>query len=112
MSHASLLTLDTLDDRREVWHLLHRLSPRRRVSFLAWACERCTGPRGAKPVASHRMAGTIEQAYRCDGADLRLTNEVYGDLLALAANYRFDLGAAAVELERRVKSAGSASSAS
>ncbi|VTT96582.1 unnamed protein product [Gemmataceae bacterium] len=101
MNHPSLLTLDTLDDRRELHTLLARLSPRARVSFLAWCCGQVTGR--VRPVASARMGSTVGAAYRCGRADDRLTNEVYGDLLSLAANYGFDLAAAAAELERRVR---------
>lgn len=101
MNHPSLLSLDTLDDRRELHTLLCKLSPRARVSFLAWCCSQVNGK--LRPVASARMGETVDLAYRCGRADDRLTNEIYGDLLSLAANYRFDLGAAAVELERRVR---------
>lgn len=99
----SLITLDTLDDRRELWHLLHRLPPRRRVSFLAWCCGKVRRPDGNGPVASSRMAETIAGAARCDRFDHRLTNEIYGDVLALSAQWGLDLAAAAAELERRVR---------
>lgn len=105
MNHPSLLTMDTRDDRVELWHLLHRLSPRRRVSFLAWCCGKVRRPDGAGPVASSRMAPAVESSYRCDAADVRLTNEVYGDVLVCAAQWGLDLAAAAAELERRVRSA-------
>lgn len=106
----SLLAIDTKDDRREIWHLLHRLSPRARVSYLAWCCSRSRPVMGRLPVASSRMAPTVDLAHRCDRADLRLTNEIYSDMLSLAANYALDLVVAACELERRVR--GRASSAS
>ena len=102
----SILTLDTLDDRRELHSLLHRLSPRRRVSFLAWCCRQVSGPNGTRPVASSRVGPTLEAAYRCSVADERLTNEMYGDVLALAAQWDLDLAAAARELEARVRRPG------
>ena len=101
--NKSLLTLDTLDDRRELWHLLAKLPPRSRVSFLAWCCKRAKPVLGRLPVASGRMAPTVEMAGRCDRHDLRLTNEIYSDLLYMAANHDLDLTAAAAELERRVR---------
>jgi hypothetical protein len=108
--HRSLLAVDTLDDRREIYHLLHRLSPRARVSFLAWCCTRVPASVKMRPVASPRMAPAVELAYRCAAADERLTAEVYGDLLAMAVVYDLDLAAAALELERRVRRPASPSS--
>ena len=102
-ANRSLFTLDTLDDRREIWALLHRLSPRARVSAVAWACSRVRTPSGRQPVVSSRLAPTVRAAHACDRADDRLTNELYGDLLALAANWDLDLGAVAVELQRRAR---------
>lgn len=100
----SILTLDTLCDRKEIWSLLHKLSPHRRVEFLDWCCEQVSGPGKMRPVPSRlRMAETIRMAYRCDKADLRLTNECYTDCLMLSSQYKLDLGRAAVELEARVK---------
>lgn len=106
MSRPSILVLDTLDDRRELWCLLHRLSPRRRVSFLADCCDRVRRPDGAGPVASRRMAPAVALAYRCGRADDRLTTEVYGDLLVLACQWGLDLAAAAAALEGRVRRRG------
>src|SRR3990172_248232 len=97
--NTSLITLDTLDDRREIWLLLHRLSPRRRVAYLAWCCEQVKGK--LQPVASSRMAATIEDAHRSERADDRLTNEGYGDLISLGLNFGFDLGRATAELVSR-----------
>lgn len=97
MTH-SLLTLDTLDDRRELWHLLHGLSPWSRVAFLERWCLRVPPPTPAPSVV--RMRERIEAARRgCDNADRQLTNEIYYDLLSLATNYGIDLGAVAVDLE-------------
>lgn len=98
----TLLAIDTLDDRREVWHLLHRLSPRDRVRFLARCCRRMTDAKGYGPrVSLWRMRGRIDASYRCGKADDGLTNEVYGDLLMLACEpWHLDLLAAAAELEQ------------
>lgn len=104
MTSPTLLQLDTRDDRREIWHLLHRLSPKRRAAYLAWCCSRVAGPGQTRPTVSHRMTETVVMSYRSGEHDLRLTNEVYTDVLALAAQWGLDLAAAAVELERRVKS--------
>ena len=102
-THKSLITFDTVDDRRELWSLLHRLSPRARVSFLAWCCTKVRRADGNGPVASSRMCETVEGAYRCDRFDLRLTNECFMDCLMLTAQWGLDLATAAVELERRVR---------
>ena len=101
------LTLDTLDDRREVYHLLHRLPPARRVAFLADCCGRVTAPGGNRPAAAG-FGRLVREAGRCDRGDERLTVAVYTDLLALAAQWRLDLAAAAVRLERWGRSSSSA----
>lgn len=100
---SPLLAIDTLDDRREVHRLLGRLPPKVRVAFLEWCCSTARPVMGRLPVASRRMLPTVVMAYRCDRADLRVTNEVYTDLLVLAADYDLDLAAAAVELEKWVR---------
>lgn len=105
MTSPTLLQLDTRDDRRELWHLFHRLSPTRRVAYLAWCCGRVCGPGQTRPTVSHRMTDTVVMAYRSGEYDLRLTNEVYTDVLVLAGQWGLDLAAAAVELERRVRAA-------
>lgn len=95
----SLLTLNTLDDRREIWTLLHRLSPSGRVAFLHWACRQVADQHGNGP---HPMIdrGMIQQAYRCDRADDRLTTAIFADLWALVGQWNLDPVKAAVELEK------------
>ena len=104
----ALLRYDTLDDRREVFHLLHRLDPRRRVAFLRWACSRATGRHGRRPEPSPLMAEAVRLAYRCDRGDERLTNECYADYLALVAQWDLDQAAALAELVRWVRTGRSA----
>ena len=99
------LTLDTLSDRREIHALLHRLPPQRRVAFLKWACTqvpRNNENRLPEP-AVWKMAATVDMAGRCDRADLALSNEIYADLLSLAAQFQLDLVTVATSLERLVK---------
>lgn len=103
MTSPTLLQLDTRDDRRELWSLLHRLSPKRRTAYLDWCCSRVCGPNQTRPVVSHRMTETVVLAYRFGEYDERLSNEIYTDVLMLAASWNLDLAAAAVELERRVR---------
>lgn len=102
MSKPNLLVIDTLDDRREIHLLLAKLNPRRRVLFLQWCCSRAhlAGAPEARPHLSLDFAQKIRDAYRCDRGDDRLTATIYLDLLALGAQYVFDLPAAVVELER------------
>lgn len=94
------LTLDTLDDRRELFHLLHRLPPRARYGYLVRCCEAVKDGlgNGLFPVPSMRRM--VDEAGRCGRADDRLTNAVYGDILALAANRNLDLAAVALDLEQ------------
>lgn len=98
------LALDTLDDRREIYHLLHRLPPAGRVAYLDWCCRRATlGTSGAHPRPATWLHSRARDAGRCDRADDRLTTEIYVDVVSLANAYRFDLPAALTELVRRVR---------
>jgi hypothetical protein len=80
----------TLDwaDRREVYGLLDRLPPARRVAFLRWACTQAVGPGGhAVRVTSH--SGTAWEAYQ--------------DLLLLEFQHGLDLGRAVERLVALVR---------
>lgn len=94
--------MDTLSDRRDVWELLNRLSPRARVGFIRWCCSRITANAGHQPRPVYDVA-LIDLAYRDGSADLRVTNAAYNDVLILSTQWGLDLAAAAVELERRVR---------
>ncbi|HYH67752.1 MAG TPA: hypothetical protein VD866_23850 [Urbifossiella sp.] len=102
MSKPSVLVMDTLSDRRDIWHLLNRLAPKARVRFVGWCCERITNEVGHRPVPRYNRE-LIDLAYRDDSADLRVTNSAWTDLLNLSSQWGLDLGVAAVELERRVR---------
>lgn len=104
MSTKQLLVIDTRDDRRELHYLLSKLSPNDRIAFLTWACQQAPQGTGRLPVPCvQMMATTIEQAYRCDRADTRLTNEVYCDLLSLLNNFDVDAVKVTLELEQWLK---------
>lgn len=94
---------DNLDDRREIWHLLARLPPRRRYQFLAWCCRQTTAK--PQPLPSwFRMTPRILAAERGDERqDMALTNEIYGDLWALGYQYGLSTALATLELERIVR---------
>lgn len=96
--------IDTLDDRRELHHLLGKLSPRDRVLFLAECCRRVPQAKGRLPVpvVTH-LQTTLDQAYRCDRADQRVTNEVMGDLLMLMNQWGLDAIATAILLTEWVR---------
>ena len=102
----NIRSLDTLDDRREVWSLLARLSPRARYQFLAWACSQCFLPHTrVHPTPSWlRMGKRIRDATAGDESqDLALTNEIYTDLWMLVTQYRLSARATAERLEAFVK---------
>lgn len=104
MSTSPLIAIDSKEDRREVWHLLHRLPPADRVHFLVFACRQVPQGKGKLPVPCvQHMQTTLEMAYRCDRADSRLTNECYGDILVLFAQWGLDALATACELVRWVR---------
>lgn len=104
---VSAISLDTRDDRLEIHRLLHALAPRRRVAFLKYACTQCPPTNMDKlpvPVVSGWVV-TLEQAYRCDRADLILTNSIYTDLLQLFATWNLDVSATVLTLREWVRTA-------
>lgn len=97
------LTLDTRDDRTEIWHLLHKLHPRKRYAFLVRCCEKVKDGlgNGLFPVPSVRRQA--EDAMRNEPDNERFTNVVYTDLLMLAAQRNLNMYEVAVELEQLAK---------
>lgn len=101
----AFLTLDTLSDRRDIWHLLHRLPPHQRVAFLVECCRRVASANGNGPKPLPSMWSVmIPDAVRCDRGDVRLTNSCYTDIVALSSQYDLDLVRVAIDLERVVRS--------
>ena len=103
---ADVRALDTLDDRREVWWLLHKLPPGDRYRFLAWCCRQVYLPNSRiHPTPSWlRMGPRIRAAAAGDDAqDRALTNEIDMDLFMMAMSYSLDTRAAAVTLEAWVR---------
>lgn len=95
-------SLDTLDDRRELWHLLHRLPPRDRFAFLGWCCRQCFLPNSRiHPQPSwFRMGPRIKSAtWGDDVQDNALTNEIYTDIWALVMQYELSVRRTAAALE-------------
>lgn len=56
---------DNLDDRREVWQLLDRISPAKRIAWLDWCCSHCHLPRGkCRPrVTREKTRGETTEIY-------------------------------------------------
>jgi hypothetical protein len=104
MSKPPLLQIDDLDSRREVWHLLSRLPPQKRLLYLSWACAQVPQGRGKlPPPVPGMMRVSVDEARRDDKADAKHTNEIYCDLLSLMRDpYNVDAMKLACELERRV----------
>lgn len=84
---AGLLVQNTGGDRKEIRRMLHALSPIDRLRFL---CECCTRIGQPGVMASARNM-PIREARRDDGADARVTDAVYCDLLYHATQYGVDL---------------------
>jgi hypothetical protein len=104
VTHSPLL-LDTLDDRRELWGLLHRLEPLARVRYLRRVCRAADPARtGQVPEPVPEMVAVmVPEARRCDRGDERLTNACYADVIAVCFQYDVSLPAVAAELERYVR---------
>jgi hypothetical protein len=97
----SVLLTDNLDDRREIFHLLHRLPPRFRVLFVEWCCCQIEGTRPT--VNGLAMRETLHAARKCDVANERLTTMCYADMMVLGHQWCLDFGKATLELEQWVK---------
>jgi hypothetical protein len=104
MDKPSVVVMDTKDDRRELWSLLHRLPPGARVAFLMRCCSevRKRDKYSNGPVATG-FEEMVREAQRCDRGDDRLTNEVYGQMIILSSQWGLDLYRAGLELERRAR---------
>lgn len=102
---SQLLQFDTRDDRREVCALLAKLSPAERIAWLRWCCKQATlgGKRGMHPKIQRKTLELADQARHSDDADQRLTLDLYFDLWALSAQWKFQVASAVTELERRVR---------
>lgn len=99
-----LRTYDTRDDRREVYYLLARLPPRRRVEWLERACRGAFLPRTkTRPHVSAKTWQRADEAMRDDSLDEGLTTEVFFDFWTMAANYGLDVAAALEVLVRMAK---------
>lgn len=97
---------DTLDDRRELWHLLHRLTPADRFRFLGWCCKCVYLPNTTvHPTPSWvRMARRMRDATAGDDRqDNALTTEIYADMFALGLQYHLSFAQVAPVLEALVK---------
>lgn len=102
----ALLLVDSLSDRRDLWEILHRLHPFRRLKFLTWCCVSASRPHNPCPKPIREMADFARAAMRTDFDDLRLTNMIYLDLAAVGQQYDFDLGKAMIVLERWMRKGG------
>lgn len=86
------LDYDTKDDRTEIYRLLARLHPLRRVRFLQGVCDRAVLPGSqVRPRVRRETWELAELARRDDSADQRLRLEVFIDLWNVAAHYRLDI---------------------
>lgn len=87
---SETLLYDTRDDRRELWHLLHRVPPLWRICWLECCCQRVVlqGTTRNHPVVSQRMQQITEEAYQEDRSDQALTNQVYYDFWILVHQWQ------------------------
>lgn len=98
----TLLAVDTLDDRRELHTLLHKLHPRKRVRFVEWCCAAVTRPRQSAPVVTTGEQ-MVREAERCERGDDRLTNDCLMMLYSLGSQWALDMPRAAKVLEAYVR---------
>lgn len=95
---------DNLDDRREIHHLLARLSPSRRVAFVDECCRGAVLPGSAiRPGVARKTRDLAEVARRDSSADSRLTLNLFMDLWYLHLHYRWDFDASLSRLVELVR---------
>jgi hypothetical protein len=94
--------MDTLDDRRELRRALAALPPIQRVAFVRHCVSlaKPIGNRHPKLVMDARTSEAVKAAYHGDDdADDRLTNEMWGFLILLSAQWELSLSAVAKDLD-------------
>jgi len=99
------LVFDTLDDRREVYHLLKRLPPRRRVEWLERCCQLATLPNSkVRPGVSRKTWEDLPTVEREGGKrDEGQAVELFQNFWSLCANYTLDPDAALAMLVGMVR---------
>ena len=98
------LVYDNLDDRKEVYYLLAKLSPRRRMRFLQWCCDRVVMHKSqSKTRVSAKSLQLAEYARTDDSADRRSVLETYTDIWMLCAQYDFPIDQAVLKLTEMVR---------
>lgn len=86
------LQLDTLDDRREIHHMLEKLPPAKRIAWLSWCCQQVTLPNSTlHPRVAKKTMG--------------LAIEIYYDAWMMAVSFGLDMDRAAVKLTEMVRKA-------
>lgn len=95
---------DNLDDRREIFHLLNRLSPASRLGVLAHACREAVLPNSqVHPFVNSETRRLAEQARWDSAADERLTLTIFWDLWHLSVSFRLDFESLLKRLLRQVR---------
>lgn len=95
---------DNLDDRREIFYLLGKLSPSERLAWLEWACRHATlGHSQVRPAVARKTRELAARARWDSAADSRLTLEIYFDLFMLDVSFRVDFEALLKRLEAAVR---------
>lgn len=103
----NLKPCDTKDDRREVFQLLAKLPPSRRVEWLSRACKLALLPRTrTSPHVSPKTMVRAKAAMGDDSLDAPLTTEIFFDFWTMAANYNLDVPKALEVLVGMVRGKG------
>jgi hypothetical protein len=103
-----ILSVDTLDDRREIHQLIRRLPPWKKLAFLSWACQTASLSPGSrtKPRPGFQTIELAKKAEARPGDDTlneRLSLEIYMDLWGLTSQWDFSLDDALRKLVEMVR---------
>ena len=85
------LQYDSLDDRREIFRLLNRLPPLKRLAWMRFACSRARMPKGrTQPRPAAKTVALAEQARWDSSASEKLTLDLYFDVWHLGVSFELD----------------------
>ncbi len=104
---SGLLSIDNLDDRREIIVLLDKLRPSVRWAWLKWVAKLAKRPNGT-PALEVTFTPTdrrrLQAAYAgIDSEDQYITNSTYWHAFQLATQYRLDFRKLVICLEQLVR---------
>jgi len=99
-------SFDTRDDHKEILYLIGKLSPKERMAWMVWCCQRSYLDPNYPEVKPRPRPSTWElarQAMSDDAAAWKLQHDLYQDFWKLNLQWHLDPDEALEELVRRAR---------